>query len=420
MRYLFIFLLLLFSTFNAFSHVEPIASTDGKMILNQNFKGNFAMEFIFLQSQNVFFQDIGIEFFNVGDDDTSSIYFALYDKTTNTLVKYSDTTITSIYNQTVFVDFFVSLEGNKPYLLVFGSKNNLNDDQINYFQPTHLPYSNTIIPLSIQQIYHDNASLPQTITKEAPFLSFGIANQTGIDFIENQIIKKIKSDPKATEYHTFFKTKTTKLKLTSIGLTYLDVGPNLKAKFRLSIKNAITNHVLFSLDTTVVNIRGKKIDFPSSVELDTATSYAIGCENLDMSDTDNIILVYKPISLPYSDNLNYTQITAFYKNFVEDTLGVAFYMNYSLPKSVAGINKLPNVDCYDLIETNQWIKVDFKNGVTFEKNNLLFTLDGRNYSEFVSTSDSALVIDKSVLNTGIYLLNFHQNCRQSMKLLIAD
>ncbi len=420
MRYLIIFLLVFVSAFHAFSHVDPIATTDGKMILNQNFKGNFAMEFIFLENKNVVFQDIGIEFFNVGDDDTSSIYFALYDKTTKALVKYSDTTISSIYNQTVFVNFFVSLEGNKPYILVFGSKNNVNDDQINYFQPTHLPYSNAILPLTIQQIYHDDQLIPQTITTQAPFLSFGIASQTGIDFIAEKIVKKFKADPKATEYHTLFKTKTSKLKLTSLGLSYLDVGPNLKAKFRLSVKNPTTNQVLFSLDTTVVNVHGKKIDFPISLELDTSSVYAIGFENLDTSDVDNIIMVYKPSILPYSDNLNYTQVTAFYKNSVIDTVGIAFYMNYILKKSSAGVSELSSVECYDYTETSQSIKVDFKNGVIFQKDQLLFTLDGRNCSEFVLISPTGLFIDKTVLNKGLYLLNLHQNCRQSLKLLITD
>ena len=419
-KYILIFFIVFCSRSLVTAHVDPIATTDGSMILNQNFKGNFAMEFIFSQNQNVVFQDIGIEFFNVGDDDTASIYMALYDKQSNTLVKYSDTVISSIYNQTVFVDFFVSLEGNKSYLLVYGSKNQLNDDQLNYFRPNNLPYTNAIMPLSIQQIYHDNQVIPTTSTTQAPFLSFGIASQTGIDFIADKIVKKLKSDPKVKEYHTFFKTKTTKLKLIALGLSYLDVGPNSKSKFRLSIKDSLTNQLLFYLDTTVVNIHGKKIDFPASLVLDTNASYAIGYENLDTSDIDNVIMVYKPSSLPYLDNLKFTQVTAFYKNSVEDTLGVAFYMNYVIPKSTAGLSELSKIDCYDFTETNQWINVDFKNAVTFQKDQLLFTLDGRNCSEFVLISPTGLFIDKTVLNKGLYLLNLHQNCRQSLKLLITD
>ena len=419
-KYILIIIVIFCSRLLVTAHVDPIATTDGSMILNQNFKGNFAMEFIFSQNQNVVLQDIGIEFFNVGDDDTASIYMALYDKQSNTLVKYSDTVISSIYNQTVFVDFFVSLEGNKSYLLVYGSKNQLNDDQLNYFRPNNLPYTNAIMPLSIQQIYHDNQVIPTTSTTQAPFLSFGIASQTGIDFIADKIVKKLKSDPFAKEYHTVFETKTTKLKLTSIGLSYLDVGPNLVAKIRLSIRDFNSNHVLLYLDTTVVNLHGKKIDFPASLELDTTTTYTLEFENLDTTDIDNVLMVYKPTSLPYSDNLNFTQINAFYKNSMIDTVGIAFYMNYVIPKSSAGIETQTDKSCYLLKENKQFITVDFVNIGSKSNSCLLFALDGRNYSSRVSATDTGLVIDKLGLNYGLYVLNLQQKCGQSLKLLVTD
>ena len=420
MRFYFTFLVVVFATIHVFSHVDPIATTDGSMTLNQNFRGNFAMEFTFLGSTNVVFQDIGIEFFNVGDDDTSSLYLALYDQTTNTLIKYSDTSVSSIYNQTVFVNFFISLEGNKPYLLVYGSKNPLNDDQLNYFHPNSLPYSNQIMPLTIHQIYHDNQVIPTNTTSQAPFLSFGISSQTGIDFIADKIVKKFKSDPVAKEYHTVFQTKSTKLKVTSIGLSYLDVGPNLTAKMRLSIKNTTTNQVLFYLDTTVVNTHGKKIDFPANFLLDTSINYSIVYQNLDTNDTDNVLLVYEPSSLPYMDNLNLTQIQAFFKNFKADTVGIAFYMNYIIPKSTAGLNEFQETPCYLLKESNQFWTIDFPNVQKQMNDYALVGMDGRNYNSSITYMETGILIDKSRLSSGLYIVRCENICKQSLKLRISD
>ena len=100
---LFFVFILFFSVARA--HIEPIPLSEGSLVFNQQIKSNYSFEFIFHGTNNIQIQDIGIGFFNVGDDDSSTVFLKIIETNNNTLIAYTDSIIRKVYNQMVYIDF---------------------------------------------------------------------------------------------------------------------------------------------------------------------------------------------------------------------------------------------------------------------------------------------------------------------------
>lgn len=102
MRILFICILI---TQFASGHVDLFNLNQGKFFTNNDFKGNFSYNLDFTSStKSYYLKEIGLCYFNVGDDDSSNINLKIY-KSTNLKepVVNIDTVFTAIYNQTAFI-----------------------------------------------------------------------------------------------------------------------------------------------------------------------------------------------------------------------------------------------------------------------------------------------------------------------------
>lgn len=383
-----------------FSHINPIPISNGKLLYNQDLNLNYRIDYIFKGSSNVFLQDIGIEFFNVGDDDTSKLFIEIYDQKSKNKILVTDTLITEIYNQTVYINTNIQLFPNTLYEFVIGSRDKENDDKIHLFKANTLPFNCEDFPLVTNSFYADTNNIPSTISSSCPFLNFGIGSQIGIDFIAEQKIYKYPADIKATNFYTEITPINEDLIITKIGLDYLDIGNDSIAQLEFYIKDD-SNNILFSKDTIIRNVFKRKFDINCQSELLKDKKYHIGLKNLNQKDTNNIILAYKTDSLPYLDNIKLVKILSYQKNQLEDSLGIAFYLGYKY--NVLGFTELKNNKFKIEKNGNQSI-ITFTDNTLNYKNINIIDLNGKIvYSDIVQEKKIHLK-DNLLTKNSIYLI----------------
>jgi len=376
------------------AHIEPIPLSEGLLAFNQEIKSNYSFKFIFHGTNNIQIQDIGIGFFNVGDDDSSTVFLKIIETDNNTIIAYSDSILRKVYNQMVYIYLPIMLNPNTNYSLIFGSSDSTNDDVIHLFNPNSLPYMNQTFPIEVSQICQDKSQFPTTESDLTPYFSFGIGSQIGIDFIASQDIRKYPSNNKALSFSTIFKNSHSDLKISKIGLDFLDVGEDNKASFNFFLKDLTKEEIIFSKDTLFVDLHKKNVDINLNVNLEVNNKYEIGIRNLNLNDTNNLILAYKVNSMPYVDNLNLIQIEDFLVDNKSDSLGLAFYLIYEQKKS--NLQELDIIP-YTLINNNEQfiISIDPKN---LREYYYLFDGLGRNIAKYKSI-DNKIVVSKLELSS---------------------
>lgn len=415
MKILFCLLILLVS-FDCYSHIEPFELSKGNLTPSQSFSTNYIYEFKFNKEGNFFLQDVGLNYFNVGDDDSSCLFIELYDSDLNLLLKKRDSSIFNIYNQSVFIDLEIMLEGLKNYKLVIGSNDSLNDDLIGLFEPDFTPFSDNLNTISILSIFSfkNKENLNQK-SKNCPVISFGISNQIGIDFIEKQQIVKSKLTSDTNEYLTEFKTLRNKIQLTQIGINIFDIGNDKKAKIRMKILDSV-NNILFKYDTLLIDSTNIKIQIPCNLELDTNKTYKITFKNLDKNDTNNFQFKYLPKVVPYYDNLQLVKILSFYTNNSVDSFGLMFYLNYEL------IDKTLNLESKEPFN----IKIKQSNNqldffcIDINNNDLVYLISpiGEIVNSNSINKNKWVTFDTSKISEGIYFLKTTTNNCPSSKVYI--
>jgi len=382
------------------AHIEPIPLSEGLLAFNQEIKSNYSFKFIFHGTNNIQIQDIGIGFFNVGDDDSSTVFLKIIETDNNTIIAYSDSILRKVYNQMVYIDLPIMLNPNTNYSLIFGSSDSTNDDVIHLFKPNSLPYMNQTFPIEVSQICQDKSQFPTTESDLTPYFSFGIGSQIGIDFIASQDIRKYPSNNKALSFSTIFKNSHSDLTISKIGLNFLDVGEDNKASFNFFLKDLTKEEIIFSKDTLFVNLHKKNVDINLNVNLEVNNKYEIGIRNLNLNDTNNLILAYKVNSMPYVDNLNLIQIEDFLVDNKSDSLGLAYYLIYEQKKSsVQELDLIP----YTIVNNSDQfiISIDPKN---LREYYYLFDGLGRTISKYKSI-DNKIVVGKSEFSSNsIYYL----------------
>lgn len=389
-----LFFVFLFCFGIARAHIDPIPLSEGTISFNQEIKSNFSFDFIFRGTNNIQIQDIGIGFFNVGDDDSSTIFLKIVESNNNKVIAFADTILRKVYNQMVYVDLPIMLNPNIKYSLVFGSSDSTNDDIIHLFKPKSLPYKNQTFPVEVFQLYQDKSQFPVTISEVTPYFSFGIGSQLGIDFIAGQQIIKYPSNYNAKVFSSIFTNAQSDLVISKIGLDYLDVGEDNKANFNFFLKDVTNEEIIFSKDTLFVDLHKKNVDINLNVNLKVNNKYEIGIRNLNSNDTNNLILAYKVNSMPYVDNLNLIQIEDFLVDNRSDSLGLAYYLIYEQKKS--SLQELDIIP-YTLINNNEQfiISIDPKN---IREYYYLFDGLGRNIAKYKSI-DNKIVVSKTELSS---------------------
>ncbi len=402
MRILFICILI---TQFASGHVDLFNLNQGKFFTNNDFKGNFSYNLDFTSStKSYYLKEIGLCYFNVGDDDSSNINLKIY-KSTNLKepVVNIDTVFTAIYNQTAFIKTVFFFKGGFEYTIVINSKNLQNDDKINLFQPQQIPFYNTELNCKIQKINASFENIPSIPTDKCPFLSFGINDQNGINVISELVFKKYNSIPSNKKYTTVFQCRNN---ITPIGyqISYMILGLNKYAHLGFEIKDNEENSII-KIDTVFSDTTKFFFQIHFKANLYKNYTYTLSLEILDQNDDDNIFLLYKPFTIPYLENTENIYIKNFKINDIEDSTGLIFNLMLDLDElgKQAKIEELKDIK---IVENNDNILV---NGVFSTDDIQLYSIIGERKSIHSTINEIGINISKENLTSGNYILFSSKN-----------
>jgi hypothetical protein len=402
------FILFFLIYFSSYGHIEIFKLTEGSIQPNQLFERHYSVEIEL--HQKLYIDEIGIDYFNVGDDDIANLRIEIYNN--NQLIFSKKTKINSVYNQVAYIKTNFLLLQHKTYVIQIIDEDlekfNTSDNILGLFIPKKLP------SIEINNIFTTKAigssimvKYPFSNSINCPFLHLGTTTQTGILFSEvsdkNEYNKFSESIIKATLFNVF--NTNIPIYIDSIGLNYIDSGFDNKSTLSFELIDTNTKAILWNLDTTIYNIHKSSIYFPVNVTLQNNT-YLISIAMNDISNYDDNIILYKPNKLPYTDNLEKLTITSLLsKNeineiYTSDTLGTPFILSYR--DELLKLNPQR--------EYKQYI-TSLDNSIIVRNNsyNEIYLYDITGKTMFKQTNIGHLneiEIETSTLQSGMYILNF--------------
>jgi hypothetical protein len=297
---LFLFILIVNSSI-CLAHIEIFNFSDGKLSGYSLWEKSYAFTIQVTGNQNVFIEEIGIDFFNVGDDGDSEITLGIYEENKANPFYLNKFQISEIYNQIALIQINKLLSANKKYQFIF--KNDLNnpinlDNQINLFTPNSLPTTektNLITTLN-------SGEIGNTSNLECPFIHFSISSQTSINIGVN-------SNNIQTQTNNYSKSivfePSKKLHVKKIGLDnlFLKSGNN---NILVSIQEINSNNIITEIDTLISSFETNKLWIENDIYLDPLQGYKLKVE-IKLNQDDSLFL-FKTNSIPFYENLNTLKI----------------------------------------------------------------------------------------------------------------
>lgn len=297
---LFLFLLVVNSSI-CLAHIEIFNFSDGKLSGYSLWEKSYTFTIQVTGNQNVFIEEIGIDFFNVGDDGDSEITLEIYEENKANPFHVNKFQISEIYNQIALIQINKLLSANKKYQFIF--KNDLNnpinlDNQINLFTPNSLPITektNLITTLN-------SGEIGNTSNLECPFIHFSISSQTSINIGVN-------SNNIQTHKNNYSKSivfePSKKLHVKKIGLDnlFLHSGNN---NILVSIQEINSNNIITEIDTLISSFETNKLWIENDIYLNPLKGYKLKVE-IKLNQDDSLFL-FKTNSIPFYENLKTLKI----------------------------------------------------------------------------------------------------------------
>lgn len=384
--FFFHFLIVNFS----FSHLEIFQLSDGEFINGtQNLKTNYGFTLKF--KEKTFIDQIGIDFFDVGEDGKAKIQLKIYDE--NKLIFDKNVDIKDVYSQIAYIDvnslFFINKNYVFNLILVNNSETN-HDNLLRVFKPNQIPldikenpFITNEINSSIDSIYPFNKSIV------CPFIHIGTTNQKGIDFSILVDKQEFEEKNKSINRSTIFSVENSDLFINKIGLNYFETGLNNESNLILKLID-LTNNTFVLIDTIIYNHHKKPLNFIKSTRLIKNHIYSISLILNNENNLDDLMVLFKPKAIPYIDNLNKIKIIEFQKNNTIDSLGLPFTFEFDEDKFKLG-SEIKNLTKNKIIINNQVFYYDESKNIKTIK---LYDFTGRELNN-VSLSDENF--EKSII-----------------------
>lgn len=384
----------------SFSHLEIFKISDGEFINgSQNSTKNYGFTLEF--KEKTFIDQIGIDFFDVGDDGKAKIQLKIYDENKLIFDKYVD--INDVYSQIAYIDVNKLFFNNKDYvfnmILVNNSEMN-HDNLLRVFKPNHIPLNITDNPFITKEINSSLDSIyPFNKSTTCPFIHIGTTNQKGIDFSILVEKKEFEEKNQSINRSTIFTIENSDLLINKIGLNYFETGLNNESNLVLKL-NDLTDNTFFLIDTIIYNHHKKPINFIKNIRLIKNHIYSISLILNNKNNLDDLMVLYKPNEIPYLDNLDKIKILEFLNNNKIDSLGAPFTFEFEQDNFILN-SEIKKITKNKIIINNQLFYYDESKNIKMIK---LFDFSGREVKNLSFSNEN---FEKSIIienNTEINLL----------------
>jgi hypothetical protein len=123
---------------------------------------------------------------------------------------------------------------------------------------------------------------------------------------------------------TKFKIINPNIDINGIGFSYYDSGIDNKSLIKMRVYDVDENRFLFSVDSMLNNHHRSPFFIKTNFDFLPNRDYLIEVDFFDDTNKDDLIVLYKPCLLPYEEISKNIGIVGFYKNKIEDSLGLPF------------------------------------------------------------------------------------------------
>ena len=318
-------------SFGAYSHSEIFNITDGEFVPDQDFNKNYSFNLFF--KQDVFVDEIGIDFLDLGQDGFANLEIKIYCK--DSLIFSKKERFSENFNQIAYFGINKIFQTNKEYIFLILNLDlySKNDNIITLFKPNNLPYDEKTNIFRTNKIGSSFDSIPQfNIDNLCPFVHIGTTTQTGIYFSNLDNYIDFEETPFGLSRSTKFKMVNENIIMKGIGFSFYDSGIDNVSHLTFEIINPDDNSTVITLDTVLIDHHKSAFFIKTNLDLIFNKQYLLKVNFFDDSNKDDLVITYKPSTIPYVEKINYTEITNFYKDDQIDTVGLPFTISFDEKK----------------------------------------------------------------------------------------
>ena len=322
MRFVLYIYFFLLSNF-IFCHSEIFDITKGEFITNQDFNKNYSFNLFF--KQDVFVDEIGVDFIDFGDDNFANLEIKVYNN--DSLIYSKKEKFLEKNGQIVYFGLNKLFQSNKEYVFLILNLDiySHNDNKITLFKPSFLPYNEKSNIFRTNKLGASIDSIPNFETSNlCPFVHIGATTQAGVYFSNMDKVLDVEEIPYGFSRSTKFKIINPNININGIGFSYYDSGIDNKSLIKMRVYDVGENRFLFSVDTMLNNHHRSPFFIKTNFDFLPNRDYLIEVDFLDDTNKDDLIVLYKPYLLPYEEISKNIGIVGFCKNKIEDSLGLPF------------------------------------------------------------------------------------------------
>lgn len=328
-----IILLVIIIIYNkSYAHFDIFNIKNSTIDTSNILSDNYGLEVSF-NSNYTYLEDLGIDFFNVGIDDSAIITLKIYDNDLKKEIFKQTQTIVNVYGQLIYFQINKTFYKDKKYIfqLLNDKKYSCNiDNKIKTVNPNYLPITDNSKNITAFRIFsNDSTGYPLINSSSIPMFHFGIIPQTGIEFMSNGTVVK------ATK--NIYISKINALKTID---TY-EIGLKTKRKFSQHLKFEIFNLTdsisEFKIDTNLTSNSFSTIYLPVKIKLKQDNSYFFIYDFKEILDSAVYLINF---NLPLIDNLNLIELKELYcnqdyefKNLKNSNVGLPILINFNEPNN---------------------------------------------------------------------------------------
>ena len=387
-----------FTSCYAFSHAELFQLSNSEFIGNKYITSNFGFELNVNYSAFLNIEEIGIDYFNVGDDNKATLDLYVYDKSSKNQIIYRRTYIENVDYQNAYIPLNYFFKSNKSYVFLIVSDTSLvenKDNSVAFFKPRSLGSLYNESYFSVKSILESNStSFPLLNSIESPFIHIGVTNNAMpdiINFMATNISQIYYSPYKVKSFSTQFRFLENNKSITHFGMFDVSLGPNNIAEFQIQLLDS-NGFILKTEKKSFKNINAQRCEFDFSYELKKNNIYTINVTNVIESDTDNLFLLYKPIYSPFIDSTNTINVLSSSINGIRDTLFLSSYFYSFIDTNLlSSFSESSNLELYTVhndIENKKCI-------ITFDESFPIFHTSC--YDAFGCVNNSFEVINNKII-----------------------
>lgn len=316
--------------FLVFGHTELFQLSNSEFSGNKLINSNFGFELKINYSAFLNIEEIGVDFFSVGEDNKAFLDLYVFEKASKKQLFFKRNYFEDIDYQNAYLSLNYFFESNKSYVFLIVNDTNVfenKDNTIAYFSPRILgsELGNRFFSAS-SILMSSNSSFPLSNSFESPFVHIGVTNTAMpeiINFMSTNIKQIYYSNKNSKSFTTQFKFLQDRF-VTHLGLFDVDLGDNNSANLQFQLLDS-HGETLKSFNSVPKNIKEQRFEVNFDYYFKKNQTYSLKITNVDNLDNDNRFLLFKPSLLPYIDSMSSIQVVSSKIDEVIDSLFLGTY-----------------------------------------------------------------------------------------------